>query len=117
MPDHQRSFLFSWPRLAVAALLLVGATVAQAQVDSLSTSTDSTFVVRPDTSTTEQDIRAAGYTISAGDLDAELGGQDVSGILQSSRDVFNATAGFTFGAARFRIRGFDGENTLISLNG
>lgn len=78
---------------------------------------DSFMVAHPDTSDREQDIRAGGYTISAGDLDAEVAGQDVSGILQSSRDVFNATAGFTFGAARFRIRGFDGENTLISLNG
>lgn len=57
------------------------------------------------------------FTITADDLDSELGSQDISGILQSSRDVFTATAGFNFGTARFRVRGFDSENTLVSING
>ena len=63
------------------------------------------------------DQRAAAYTVSAAELDSELNSQEVSGVLQSSRDPFNAIAGFTFGQARFRIRGFDGENTLVSMNG
>lgn len=71
----------------------------------------------PDTAQENIDQRAAAYTISAADLDAELNSQDVSGVLQSSRDVFNSVAGFTFGQARFRIRGYDGENALMSLNG
>ncbi len=57
------------------------------------------------------------FTITADDLDSELGSQDISGILQSSRDVFTSTAGFNFGTARFRIRGFDPENTIVSING
>ncbi len=57
------------------------------------------------------------FTISAEDLDAELESQDISGILQSSRDVFTSTAGFNFGAARFRIRGYNSDHTLISING
>lgn len=57
------------------------------------------------------------FTITADDLDAELGSQDISGILQSSRDVFTAVAGFNFGSARFRIRGYDSENTLVTING
>lgn len=104
--------------LAGALLSALIGTPVLAQVDTSGIAQpDSFLVAHPDTSDMEQDIRAGAYTISAGDLDAEVSGQDVSGILQSSRDVFNATAGFTFGAARFRIRGFDGENTLISLNG
>ncbi len=105
---------FAWILLPVLALLpLVD---LRAQVPD-SARVDSFMVARPDTSMREQDIRSGGYTIGAADLDAEVGGQDVSGILQSSRDVFNATAGFTLGAARFRIRGFDGENTLVTLHG
>lgn len=57
------------------------------------------------------------YTLTTDDLDGELGNQDISGILQSSRDPFTAVAGFNFGQARFRIRGYDGENTLVSING
>ena len=78
---------------------------------------DTTLISRPDTSSESVEQRAAAYTISASDLDEELSEQSVSGVLQSTRDIFNSTAGFTFGAARFRIRGYDGENTLISLNG
>ncbi len=70
----------------------------------------------PDT-TQATDPRIPVFTITADDLDAELGTQDISGILQSSRDVFTSTAGFSFGTARFRIRGFDSENTLVSING
>lgn len=57
------------------------------------------------------------FTITADDLDSELGSQDISGILQSSRDVFTAVAGYNFGSARFRIRGYDSENTLVTING
>lgn len=79
--------------------------------------TDTTLAVQaPDTSANAQP-QVPVFTITADDLDAELGGQDISGILQSSRDVFAATAGFNFGSARFRIRGYDGRNTLVSING
>lgn len=63
------------------------------------------------------DLRAAAYSISAADLDDELNGQGVSSALQSSRDVFNSVATFTFSQARYRIRGYDAENALTSLNG
>lgn len=56
-------------------------------------------------------------TISADDLDAEVEAQDISGLLQSSRDIFTSTAGYNFGSARFRIRGYNSDHTLISING
>lgn len=84
---------------------------------SASAQSDTTLITRPDTSSESNDQRAAAYTISGNELDDEISQQNVSGVLQSSRDIFNSTAGFTFGAARFRIRGYDGENSLISLNG
>lgn len=54
--------------------------------------------------------------ISSLDDDVSSGG-NVSGLLQSSRDVFAATAGFNFFAARFRIRGYEGDKTTIFING
>lgn len=42
---------------------------------------------------------------------------NISGLLQSSRDVFAATAGFNFSAARFKIRGLQSDKTMILLNG
>src|SRR5690606_15429745 len=36
---------------------------------------------------------------------------------RASRDVFDATAGYNFGAARFRVRGLGGEYSPVSLNG
>jgi hypothetical protein len=49
--------------------------------------------------------------------DDNSSGGNVSGLLQSSRDVFAATAGFNFFAARFRIRGYNGDKTTIFVNG
>ncbi len=43
--------------------------------------------------------------------------QDISGLLSSSTDVFVNTAGYTFGQARFRIRGYDNRNTSVLING
>ncbi len=57
------------------------------------------------------------FTLSQDELDNEAQSQDVSGLLQSSRDVFTSVAGYNFGAARFRIRGLDAENNPISING
>ena len=50
-------------------------------------------------------------------LDDDNGGGNISGLLQSSRDVFAATAGFNFFAARFRIRGYESDKTTIFVNG
>lgn len=55
-------------------------------------------------------------TLSEIDIDNESSG-NIAGLLQSSRDVFASTAGFNFSAARFKIRGYQSENTLILING
>ena len=70
-----------------------------------------------DTSETKNNPQLPVFTLTTDDLDGELGNQDISGILQSSRDVFTSVAGYNFGQARFRIRGYDSENTLVSING
>ncbi|MEX1003226.1 MAG: Plug domain-containing protein [Crocinitomicaceae bacterium] len=51
------------------------------------------------------------------DIDENNGGGNISGLLQSSRDVFASAAGFNFFAARFRIRGYNNDKTTIFLNG
>lgn len=92
-------------------LLTAIAPTAVAQVDTVSTTEPA------DTSQLGAKYRLPVYTITADDLDNELGAQDISGILQSSRDVFTATAGFNFGQARFRIRGYEGGAVPVSING
>ncbi len=37
-------------------------------------------------------------------------------MLQSSEDIFENTAGYTFGQARFKIRGYDNQNTTVLMN-
>ncbi|MBL7950650.1 MAG: TonB-dependent receptor [Flavobacteriales bacterium] len=88
--------------------LLASAAWAQSDTTVAPVTPDTTVTNRPQTPI---------FTITSDDLDSELGSQDISGILQSSRDVFTAVAGFNFGSARFRIRGYDSENTLVTING
>ena len=57
------------------------------------------------------------FTTTVDLLDNELQSQDISGLLQSSRDVYVNQAGFNFSAARFRLRGYSSENTRIFFNG
>ncbi len=56
-------------------------------------------------------------TLSDEDLEQETDNQNISGILSASRDVFVRAAAFTFGPQRFRIRGYDSENTEVIFNG
>jgi len=55
--------------------------------------------------------------ISLSELDGDEESGDISGILQSSRDIFVSTAAYTFGNARFRIRGYDSDNSSVMMNG
>ena len=55
-------------------------------------------------------------SLSTNELESD-GASSISGILTASRDVFISTAAFVFGPARFRIRGYDSENTHLYLNG
>lgn len=57
------------------------------------------------------------FTIAADALENETQSQDVSGLLQSSKDVFTNIAGFNFSSARFRLRGLSSENNIVTLNG
>jgi len=48
----------------------------------------------------------------------DIGGANViTGLLQSSKDVFLRTAAFNFGPARFKIRGYDSREGTVLFNG
>lgn len=96
-----RTFFLLAP-VAASTLFLPGQ--ASAQSDSTLAGADSTFSTPI-------------FTLSQDELDATVQDQDVSGLLQSSRDVFTSVAGFNLGQARFRIRGLDAENNHVSING
>lgn len=57
------------------------------------------------------------FTTNLDQLDDENDNQDVSGLLQSSRDVFTNIAGFNFSAARYRMRGYSSEEYTVLMNG
>ena len=72
---------------------------------------DSTFI----TDSVDQIIPV--FTTTVDLLENELQSQDISGLLQSSRDVYVNQAGFNFSAARYRLRGYSSENTRLFFNG
>lgn len=58
--------------------------------------------------------------VSLNDDDAQEGGtgdNNVAGVLTASRDVFVSAASFTFSAARWRARGYNGGEYQVFLNG
>lgn len=80
-------------------VLLMFSTI-NAQTDTTLVQTESTTVILLDS-----------------DLDEASNANDVSSLLQSSRDVFLNTAGYNFGQLRFRIRGNDSKYTSVFING
>lgn len=51
------------------------------------------------------------------ELSDEGGADNITGLLNASRDVFLNAAAFNFGQSWFRIRGFDSENGTVLING
>lgn len=85
--------------------LITGTLNTFAQTDTTSNNEDSTVV----------DIPV--FTTGADLLESEGQSQNINGMLQSSRDVYSSVAGFNFSAARFKMRGYSSENTIISIGG
>lgn len=64
------------------------------------------------------EIPAALITLSDSDFSEDNSSSEMtSGLLQSSKDAFMQTAAFSWGQARFRVRGLDSENGTMMLNG
>jgi hypothetical protein len=80
------------------------------------------LMAQGDTSKIQIDTSDAGYkvpvfSVTSSDVENDIESQDVSSLLQGSRDVFTSMAGFNLSAGRFRIRGLGGENQLVMING
>ncbi len=75
------------------------------------------LLAQPDQTSVIKEDFIPTISLSDEDLDQLSTNQNISGVLTASRDVFVSAAAFTFGPARFRIRGYDSENTLTYLNG
>ncbi len=57
-------------------------------------------------------------TLTDDELDSDDSGLDnISGLLQSSQDVFQRTAAFEFSSSFFKVRGLDSENGSVLING
>lgn len=56
-------------------------------------------------------------SISDGGGDDGMESQSIQGLLNSSTDVFVSTAAYTFGPLMFRIRGYEQNYSLVTLNG
>ncbi|MDR2834878.1 MAG: TonB-dependent receptor plug domain-containing protein [Bacteroidales bacterium] len=56
-------------------------------------------------------------SLSENDLESEFQNNDISGLLQSSQDTYINKSGYNFGQARYKIRGYDNNNSLVLLNG
>lgn len=65
--------------------------------------------------TSNQDVPT--ITITDSDSENALESQTINGLLSSSRDVFVSAAAYTFGPARFRIRGYDSKLQTVMING
>lgn len=64
-----------------------------------------------------QNLTFAEVTVSSDDLEAVGGDQSISGLLQSSQDAFNSAVSFSFSPARFQVRGYDSDYSLLYMNG
>lgn len=57
-------------------------------------------------------------TLSDDELNDDTSGADnISGLLSSSRDIFQRTAAFEFSSSFFRVRGLDSNNGSLLING
>ncbi|WP_152286189.1 TonB-dependent receptor [Flavicella marina] len=66
----------------------------------------------------KQEIYANTLVLSDDEIvDNDIGGANaITGLLQSSKDVFIRTAAFNFGQARFKIRGYDSREGAVLFN-
>lgn len=96
--------------LIIFGILLFSSNKLHAQVKG-----DTVLHKRDSTGQNEPENRIPVFSMDSDNND--FGSQDIAGLLQSSRDIFTATAGFGFGQARFRIRGYGSENTTVMING
>ena len=105
----------------------VGKTSITISLDGFTTSTSEAEVTAPETKLGVFNMKpvtvntdGTGITevsLSTLDFDDDNKGQNISGLLHSASDAFTNTASYTLGAAYFRVRGYDSENSLVYMSG
>lgn len=67
----------------------------------------------------QKDFRTDLPTLNLNESDSEDGleSQAIHGLLSSSSDIFVSTAAYTFGQARFQIRGYESKYSDVIING
>lgn len=70
-----------------------------------------------DTTEIKESIYIPVISLSDDELESGNKNQDISGLLQSSSDIYFNTAGYTFGQARFQIRGYENKYNQLLMNG
>ncbi len=80
----------------------------------------SMLYAQTDTTRNDDEMQAPSVptiTLTESEIDEDAQNNDISTLLQSSQDIYVNSAGYTFGQARFRFRGYDNQNAEVLLNG
>lgn len=76
-----------------------------------------TFGLKHATSENSENNGISEVNLSSLDFEDENKGQNITGLLHSTSDVFVSSASYSLGAAYFRIRGYDAENSDVYMSG
>ncbi len=87
-------------------------------VDITSTETKlGSFLMKTNATNNAETNGISETNLSSLDFEDDNKDQNISGLLHSTNDVFVNTAGFSLGAAYFRIRGYDSDNSNVYISG
>src|SRR5437868_2927820 len=78
---------------------------------------DSVFTDKTQVDSTNTQFTIPLFSTSGENAESDLDQQDVSSLLQFSKDIFMQFASFQFGASHFRVRGYSAENSQVMING
>ncbi|MCG8477303.1 MAG: TonB-dependent receptor plug domain-containing protein [Cytophagales bacterium] len=98
--------------LSFLCLLVIGygaAAQTAKETEKKNASADSVISLQPVLNLDDDDLSATD--------DEDLGDQNISSLLSTSRDVFLSKAGYVLGRYRFRYRGLGSENNQVFMNG
>jgi hypothetical protein len=95
----------------------VAALVSICYIFSYSAQSDSAVTAAQQRDSTGLPFYMPVFSTSGDGGESDIDQQDISSLLQSSRDVFTQFAGYQFGAARYRMRGYTAENQVVMING
>ena len=71
-----------------------------------------------DLSTTNDVVDLFSISLSDDELNDDTSASDnISGLLNSSMDVFYRTAAYEFSSSFFKVRGLDSDNAIVHING